>query len=260
MQSTIRTVLLGLLAALVAAGASADVTMTAQTGGKGLGMAMDGENTVYLKGLKMRSDIVVRGDTLSTIIDLDGQKFISLNHKKKEAEVWDMGQLSGSMQKITNADVKVAMTPNGQTQQIAGESCDGYDMRASVGFSPGGDQQMTIVMAGPVWIAKNSPAKSDWTRFYKAAVEKGLFVSDPKTAKAQPGIARGLSRLYDAMADAGVSYGQEIRISFEGGPLAAMMSKMGGSTITNTVQKVSVGPLGDDLFVVPAGYKVKESK
>lgn len=39
--------------------------------------------------------------------------------------------------------------------------------------------------------------------------------------------------------------------------MASMMSKMGSSSMTITATSVSTDPLSDDLFAIPAGYKVK---
>ena len=79
--------------------AIADVTMTSQVTGKGIGKAAESQSIVYIKGLKMRNDSTL-GDTPTTmIIDIETQKFISINHKKKEAQVFDMAQFRQDMDK-----------------------------------------------------------------------------------------------------------------------------------------------------------------
>jgi hypothetical protein len=251
-----------LLAVLAAAPASADLTLTSSTAGKGLGMRGDAEGVTYIKGHRMRSDVTLRGENLSTIIDLDEQKFYSVNHKKKEVEVWNMADFSAELSKITDADISVDMSPTGQTRELLGQTCDEYSMRVAVAFAPGGaGDRVNVVMAGPVWVAKNSPGADDYQAFYRAAVERGLFFTDPRVAKAQPGQAKGMAELYRRMADAGVAYATDIQVKFEGsGMLGTMMSKMGGSSISTTVTKVSTDTLSDDLFAVPAGYKVKPQK
>jgi hypothetical protein len=160
-----------------------------------------------------------------------------------------MASIASELGKITDSDIKVDLKPTGETREILDQRCDGYQVRVAVNFALGdADQRMTILMAGPVWVAKNSPAKAD-------------FFSDPRAAKAQPGQARGMTALYRRMADIGVIYASEIEIRFEGsGMLAAMMNKMGGSTMTTTVTKVAAEAVPDDMFIVPAGYKTKKSK
>jgi hypothetical protein len=248
------------LAALVTAPLRADVTITATTDGKGLGMAAGGEAVTYIKGPRMRADSKIGDTPTSTIIDLDKQRFISLNHKKRQAEITDMATLRAELDKITSSDISVKMTPTGQKRQIGGQSCDEHAMEVRVPMAVG-NEQLTIVMAGPVWIARESPGRADYAAFYRTAADKGLFFTDPKVAKAQPGNAKGMATLYKAMAEAGVAYETAIKFGFEGGGmLGGMMSKMGGSSITTTVTKVSIDALSDDLFAIPADYKTKTNK
>ena len=58
--------------------------------------------------------------------------------------------------------------------------------------------------------------------------------------------------MYQAMAEAGLQYGSDISITFEGaGPMAGMLNKMGSSSIATEVTAVATDPLADDLFAVP---------
>lgn len=262
MRSFVSPIGMMAIVVLCAGDARADAVLAARTGGKGLGMALEGETVTYIRGGKMRSDATVRGDNLSTIIDLDQQTFISINHKKREAEIWDMAGIAAELGKITDSDVKVDLKPTGETREILDQRCEGYEVRVAVSFTLGDpDQRMAILMAGPVWVARNSPARADYAAFYTAAADKGLFFSDPRAAKAQPGQARGMTALYRRLAEIGVVYASELQIRFEGsGMLAAMMNKMGGSTMTTTVTKVAAEAVPDDTFSVPAGYKTKKNK
>jgi hypothetical protein len=125
----------------------------------------------------------------------------------------------------------------------------------------GNDMQMSIAMGGPVWVAKDAPGMADFQAFYRTAAEKGFVFTDPRAAKASPGQAKGFLELYRQMADAGVPLVTTLQMKFEGGgPMAAMMSKMGGMNITTTVTKITEGPIDDALFAAPAGYKVKQNK
>jgi hypothetical protein len=262
MKTFVSLIGLGAVVALCAGDARADAVLAARTGGKGLGMVLEGDTVTYLRGAKMRSDATVRGDSLSTIIDLDQRTFISINHKKREAEIWDISDIAANLRKITDSDVKVDLKPTGETREILDQRCEGYEVRVAVTFALGdADQRMTILMNGPVWMAKNSPARADYAAFYTAAAERGLFFGDPRAAKAQPGQARGMTALYRRLAEIGVVYASELQIRFEGsGMLAAMMDKMGGSMMTTTLTKVSTEAVPDDVFSVPAGYKTKKNK
>jgi hypothetical protein len=185
------------LMALVASPVFADVAITAAASGKGLGMSLNTKMMTYIKGHKMRIEVVNGQKVTATIIDLDAQQMISLNVSKKEAEVTDMAQTSAAVQQnLGDAPLKVKFAANGEKKEIAGRNCVGYDMSIAIPMSMGqekkkpgdkesqlareqpADDQMTVtlVMAGPVWIAKDAPGTSDYAGYYRAAIEKG-FVS-----------------------------------------------------------------------------------
>ncbi len=234
----------------------ADVTVRSVTDGKAMGIGAGGETVTYIKGPRMRMD---DGDGTSTILDVDAQQMIVLNHKKKRAELVSMAEVSKSLSQISDSDVQVSVKPTGRSREILGETCYEHQVEIRMAFSPVPDEPMQMVMTGPFWVAPDSPARADFERFYTAVAEKGLFFGDPRLAKAQPGQAKGMAELYRAAAAAGVPYATELKIAFEGsGLMAKMMSRVAGSSFRNEVKSVSVEPLADGLFEVPAGYKIKK--
>jgi hypothetical protein len=240
----------------LAAPAAADVTITATTSGKAMGGDAGGQAITYIKGGKLRTD--TPGQQMSTIIDLEAQRFISINHKRKEAEVHDLGKLAQEVQQATKGSPKVSFAPNGQTRQILDQSCAGYDMRIEMPFAPGEGMDMNIVLSGPVWVAKGAPGSADYSAFYKQAAEKGMFFTDPRQAKAAPGQAKGMAEMYRAMADVGMAYAMDVQVNIEGGgPMAGILGRMGRTNIATTVTNVSTSPVAADMFEVPAGFKVK---
>ena len=255
------------LVALVApvAPAFADVTIKSSMSGKGLGAGGTTTSTTYIKGNKMRSDTVA-GDTVrSVIFDIDTQKMISFDNKKKEALVYDMQRLSGEVAKsVDTTGMKASIKPNGQTKQIAGSTAAGYDAEITVPAMMGGQNgmKMTVIITGPMWIVKGAPGTAEYMNFYKTAVEKGWFFSDPRAAKGQPGQAKAMAEMQRQLAaTGGIPYEQVMNMKMSGeGPMAAMMAKMGNLTMTTTVTSVDAGSLAADLFAPPAGYKLKEEK
>jgi hypothetical protein len=250
-----------LCGALVAP-AFADVKITATMSGKGMGMAGTGESVTYIKGSKMRSDSSIAGNQTATIVDVGAQKMIVLNMKKQEAEIYDLSQLSRDLEsKVDMSAAKVSMTANGQTKEILGRQTAGYDVAITMPMAMG-EMKMDIVLSGPVFVAKDAPGAADYTTFYKTAAEKGMFFSAPQQARANPAQAKSMAAMYKAMADTGgVPYSSDISIKFEGsGPMAAMMSKMGGVTMTTTVTNISTDAIADSTFEVPADFKTKTGK
>lgn len=260
----IRTLCTTVVAGLLATPALADVTLTSQVSGKGLAKAAETQSITYIKGLKMRTDSTLGDAPTTTIIDIETQKFISINHKKKEASVLDMAQFRQELDKaMKGGDAKASLKPNAEKKEIAGRPCIGYDISVAMPMALGGDTSMTMVMTGPVFIAKGAPGSADYARFHLAAAEKGFIMSDPRAAKGAPQRTKGMTELYKAIADTGgIPYFMEMNMKIEGGgPMAGMMNKvMGGAAFSNTVTAVSTDAIAGDKFEIPAGYKVKDSK
>lgn len=245
--------------------AFADVTVKSTVVGKGMGMQGSMPTITYIKGSKMRTEMTQGDTTRISIFDVDAQKMYTLDSKKKEAEVYDMQRLTADMQKsVQVTDMKASLKPNGKTKDVSGKTATGYDLAVSLPAMMGGEKgmQMTVTLEGPMWIVKNAPGAQDYINFYKSAVEKGWFFSDPRQAKAQPGQAKAMAEVYRQIAAAGgMAYEQEMTIRMSGeGPMAAAFAKMGNISMTTTVTEVDTAALAADLFTVPTGYKLKEQK
>jgi hypothetical protein len=243
----------------------ADVTVKSTVTGKGMGMGGTTEAVTYIKGGKMRNDTTLGDTTRTAIFDMDAQKMYAFDSKKKEVDVYDMQRLTADMSKTVDVgDIKASIKANGQTKAISGKTASGYDMDISVPAVMGGKEgmKMTISLAGPMWIVKGAPGTAEYMGFYKNAVEKGWFFTDPRVAKAQPGQAKAMAEMYRQIAAAGgIAYETEMNVKMSGeGPMADVLAKMGNITMTTTVTSVETGALAADLFAIPAGYTVKEQK
>lgn len=258
-----------LLAVVAAAGLAlptlADVTLKQTTSGKGLGMSGKGTGTTYIMGNKMRTDMVMGDKVQTTIFDIDAQKMYIFDSKKKEADVWDMEVIAEEISKSVDvSNARTSLKSNDQTKQIGGHTAVGYDLEISMPSAMAGskDLTMTVTMVGPVWIVKNAPGAADFSRFYKAAVEKGWIFSDPRAAKGQPGPAKAMAEMYRELSKiGGIPYESDMQIKMGGsGPLAAILAKMGSVSFSSVVDSVETNPLSNDLFSPPAGYKLKAKK
>ena len=243
--------------------AYADVTLKQTTGGKGLGMSGSASGVIYIRGNKMRTDVVVKDKTNTMIFDVDAQRLYIFDSKKKEADVWDMGAFTQEMSKsVAVGEVSASMKPNGQTKSIAGQNADGYDVNIVVPATMGGPggMQITMLLTGTSWIAKGAPGSADYSAFYQGAAEKGWIFSDPRAAQGSPGQAKAMAQMYAEFAKiGGIPYETQMDIKAQGeGPMAALMSRMGSVETTTTTDSVETGPLADELFQVPADYKLKQ--
>jgi hypothetical protein len=242
-----------------------DVTIKQITSGKGMGMSTSGTTTTYLKGMKMRSEVEARGTVMTTIFDVESQKMYMFDSKKKSADVWDMKAFSEEMGKnVEPGAVKASVKANGKKKEVAGKTATGYDLEISVPAKMGGESgmEMTVTLHGPMWVVKGAPGTEEYMAFYKAAVEKGWIFSDPRAAKGSPGQAKAIAEMHRQLASTGgVPYETEMTVSITGeGPMAAVMARMGGMSMTSTVQSVDTTALDDALFAPPAGYKLVPKK
>jgi hypothetical protein len=245
---------------LVSAPAWADITLTSKMTGKMAG----GDGTIQVvkvKGSKMRTDMTRGSDMTSTIFDVDAGKMIVLDHKKKEAVVLDTAAIVETMGKSASSiDVKTDLKPTSEKKQVAGYDCTVYDTNVTVAMSPGGEgANMTLSMTGPACLSANAPGKAEYEQFYTASVAKGFFFTDPRAAKAQPGMAKAIAEASKKWAEAGVPLSSTTSMKFDGGGmLTGMMNKMMGGPTTTELTKVDTGTIADTEFVVPADYKVKK--
>ena len=106
----------------VPAPVGADVTFKQKMSGKSMMGALSGDTTQLIKGTKMRSDQTMGGDQTSTIIDVEAQQMIVLNHRKREADVYDMTRIAADLAKIPMSDVTASVKPTTETRQIAGST------------------------------------------------------------------------------------------------------------------------------------------
>ena len=261
---------LTLLLSLALAGpAFADVTVKMSVTGTGMGRQGKTSGTAFIKGQKMRSDLTIGNRTQTTIFDLETQKMYFFESGKKEADVWDIADLSKQIGSAVDvSQLKASITPNGQTKQFGTLTATGYDMQITGPAAIGGNKEMAMVLtlSGPVWIVKNAPGAADYMAFYKAAVEKGWIFGDPRAAKAQPGQAKAMTEMYRQFVEiGGIAYETDIQIKIGAGGdapsfMSGMLAKMGNMSSQTVVEDVQVGPLSDDLFAPPAGFKLNTRK
>jgi len=251
----LRTAVVALAVVACAATASADVKMVAQMSGRMMGRTPSGETVTYIKGARMRTDQTMGGNQLSTIMNVESGELISLNHKSKEFEIWNVADSAKAMQDAEASGVDVKITPNGTHKEIAGYQADGYDLTVTVKSQAAEGMAMTVTISGPAYLSPEAPGAKEYAAFYSAAAEKGYFFGDPRAARTQAGNARGMMALYRTMAEKGLPLESRHVIKLSGdGPTAGLFARTGGAEINSVVTSVSNDPLSDELFAVPAGY------
>ncbi|MEO5822795.1 MAG: hypothetical protein ABIT71_20000 [Vicinamibacteraceae bacterium] len=257
------TALALVLACLVAAPAAADVTVTATTTGKAPVVGdLSGTQTTRIKGNRMRIDSAQGDRATALILDIEGQRMISIDEKKREATIMPAAKLQEALSKTTTGEVKASVTPTAETKTIAGLTCKVHQVSVEVPFSMGGpEMQMALVMSGPACLSKDAPGYADYVRLYTAVADKGFVLGDPRSTQG-PGaaMAKGMASFQKTMAAAGIALDQNMHAELKGeGPMAGVMGRFFKLDAGHVVTKIETGDVDASIFEVPAGYKVKQN-
>jgi hypothetical protein len=263
-----------LVFAVCSAVVRADVTIVQTTTMEGGMAAMGGANmspkmTNRIKGMKSRSDVDLPTVNASTIIDLITKQVVVLRHDQKTAQILGAAApVAPVAPATTTVKVDASVTPTGKSQVIDGIKCDEYTFATTMSMAemsgpqmpPGAAEMLkdlSIVMKGSMWVAKDLPGAAEYIAFQKALAKSEL----PSAAGRMSGVSvPGMEKMMRAMSNVdGVGYMTVMDLTMVGGTgqIADMMRQMGAMRITTKVTSMSADPLSDDLFKVPEGYTIR---
>jgi hypothetical protein len=231
--------------------------------------------TIRIKGNKSRSDVTGPA-AVSAISDLDAKQVIVLNGTEKTAQILSLASTgSGGTQQpaFPASAVSVDYKPTGAKRTIEGAACDDYAFTMTMDMSELGNTSamppeavealkgVKMIANGVTCLAKEGKGVQEFVAYQKAAIQSGIMGA--MMGGTTPGKSGGgMEKLMAAVASApGLPYVTEVTMTFEGtGPMVDMMKQMGAMKIIQTTTSVSTDPIGDELFKVPADYKVTEKK
>ena len=261
------------LVALSSAAVRADVTVTTEVTIDGPMAAMMGgampRLIMRVKGTKSRTDVEVMGQSVSTITDVAARQVIVLMPGQKTVQVFDAAQLE-ALVAAAPAPPRFDGTfePTGQTQTIAGQLREQFSFSTSMDISqmstmapqvPSEVLEMLkgakMITKGFVWMSMSAPGAAEYAAYMKAAVAANL-ASPPV-----PGLGPAQGSLDQAMRlfrrAEGIAYLSEAELSLEGNaPILEMLKQLATMKMISRVTDVTVSPIADDLFAVPADYAV----
>jgi hypothetical protein len=237
---------------LCAPAAFADITTTTSISIVAAAMTADGTMTTYVKGTKFRADSNLAGQNLSQLLDSATKQQWTINHATKTIEPLNPAQAMAAMP-ITFGDPKVSVTPNAETKQILGRTCQRYQVEVSLAVTVGGES-ITIKMSGPAWVSKDGVGVVEYRAAQKAFADAGMATSP----LGQGPQGKGMTAAVNALAEAGMVLEQETKMTMEGtGPMAQAMGQAAGATIKMTVTAISTDRIADEKFALPEGYTKK---
>jgi hypothetical protein len=251
----------------------ADVTITTTITMTGGAAAMAGgaaapRMVMRIKGNKGRSDVETGSQVTSSIIDLVARQLIMLEPATRTARIIDNASKPASPN-APMPKIDATTKPTGRSREIDGRQCDEHsiamsmDMSAIVGASgqmpPEAAEMMKgirLLMNGSVWVARTGTGMAEYLAFQKALQTANMTGT---MAAGVPGFGNaGLDKVMAASSEmTGLPYLTEITMDVEGsGQMVEMMRQMASMQITVKVTDVSTDTLSEDVFRVPADFKV----
>lgn len=243
-----------LLVALLAAAlpAFADVTIRMNVSTTGGPVAMEMTTVTYVKGKMLRTDVKGMNQDMSVMVNLESGEQLLVNHVTREAMKFDPQATTAGLP-MTFGEVTMSFEPSGAKKEILGRTCTGYQLSVTVPMTFGGETA-TMIMSGPVWVATEGPGVAEYREFYKAALASNIFVPSPFGQGPQ---SKGMFAMQKSMAEQGIVLDQEMVFAIEGaGQLAQAMGQM-NMKMTMKATGVSVDPIPETTFTVPADYARK---
>lgn len=253
--------------AFCSAALHADVTITQTMTVSGGVVSMSGGDVqskvvMRIKGLKVRSDIDTSGTSMSSLANLSTKEVYLLRPDQKTATLMTRTAASA----VSGSSTDVSFKPTGQSRIIQAVACEEYAIAMALNLAdmigprmpPDAAavlQGVRLSLTGTMWIARSGPGADDFITYQKAAAASGI-ASILGGSLGQGGAS--MSKIAAALAEApGIPYLSELSMSVVGDAQASeMMKQMGVTKITTAVTAVSTDPIADDVFAVPADYKV----
>ncbi len=233
--------------------ASADVTVRAQTTTTGFGLSTSASTVTWIKGLRMRQEATIRGQTLTTVIDLALARYVALDRSSRTASVFDLRSYAARLASAANVPV-VTLRATGRTERLAGEACAEFEIGATA-ISAGGSADTRLEARGVAWIAADGPARADWSAFYEAVVDKGLFFTDPRVVDVDPLRVRIIAAVYAGIARRGIPCSVRVELDRRGPvPPGGSPDVAGRSIMEVTVTEMTAAPIDEDLFEIPGDF------
>jgi hypothetical protein len=259
------------MAALCIASLRADVTIKQTMTFEGAMAAAAQEAApkmvMRIKGTKIRTDFEANGQTTVIIVDVTTRQTTLLDAATKTAHVISPEAAAAAMPAaLPKMDVSFKAT--GQSRTIEGAQCEEQTFTVKMELAElglGGQmppevlammKDVHMIVNGSVWVAKSGPGTADYLALQKAAIAANM--GSVLTGMGQQ--KGGLDKLLAAATSApGLPYLSEITTSVGGtSPMVAAMQQMASMKMTQKVTSVSTDAIADDMFAVPADYKIEK--
>jgi hypothetical protein len=261
------------VALMVSVSLHADITInstvTIEGGPMGAQAPAPMTQVMRMKGMKSRMEMDGMGKSMVVIADMAAKKVYLLDAATKTVQVFDSGTPMPAAAADMASHMAASVTPTGQSRSINEMTCQEYAFTMSMDLAEMVGAQMppeaadmmkgmTMDMKGSIWAAKDGPGAKEFAAFSKAALDLNLgnVLAGGVPGKTNPAMQRLMAATSKA---SGVPCLTEMNMTVQGeGQMADMLRQSGAMKTTVKTTSVSTAALSDDLFVIPADYKVSK--
>lgn len=254
MRRTARLLSVCLLAA--AADATADLSLIGHSEVTALNRPNRSQEALYIKKDRLRRDLIEGGHRYTYLYDLKRRQFTVIDHQLRQAEV---RTLEADGKKGADKAVKLELTPTGRRHDLRHWECLEHELGASL---PGmvGQEEVTVSLAGQVWLAPNTKEQRTVNPFIKAIPAQDLFVGVPVQGGAASSQVQGVNEVLRRILPKGMLCAAQIQIDYEGGGPMANLARRMATRLSLVYEGLSDDLLEEALFDVPDGYRLIKPK
>lgn len=224
------------------------------------GMPMSSQEQIWIRDTSLRRDFMDRGRAYTHLFDLTRKQAVIIDHFTRIAEVHDLGTLDARTEASAPASgLKLKFEPTGNSRPLLNWTCKEHAIAASMPARLGNEETI-FQLKGTVWVASGVAEEAAIKGLVSEAKKPDFFLGLPAMANVTPAHARMMSELIRKLATKGLPCAGELEGSYEGtGPLVNLARKM-PSKISVTFQKFSSDAIGQDMFMIPAGYQQMQKR
>ncbi|MFZ5483417.1 MAG: hypothetical protein ACOZB0_04230 [Pseudomonadota bacterium] len=241
--------LMCLAAWLVIPAAQADLTLIGRSSLTSLNMPNHGREALYVKGHQLRRDLTSRGRSFSYLYDLKKKQITVIDHFQRQVE-----RLPLDSGKATAKGLKLDLKATGRKHEMQDWICEEQDLAATLP-SQLGEEKVTVVLDGQVWLERKTPHRTQVAPFVKAVEADDFFVGAATPGQNASAQAIGINEVMRQILGKGMVCAAEVQLRYEGsGPMADLGRRM-ATRAGMVFESVADQPLKDEVFMVPAGYQ-----
>lgn len=232
----------------------ADLTLNGYSQVSALNRPSRSQEVLYLKKDRLRRDLTERGRSYTYLYDLKQRELTFIDHLFRQAEVrrFEAGEAKAAPK---TKDLKLDLTPTGRKHDLAPWECVEHQVKASLPGSMG-QEAVVVNLDGRVWLAPNTREQRHIDPFIKAIPAQDLFIGVPTQGRAAATQVQGVNEVLRRILPKGMLCAFEIQVDYEGdGPMANLARRM-ATRVSLVYESVTDSALDDELFAIPAGYRV----